>query len=412
MRDLLRIRDFRLLFIGQAMSNWGNALTNLTLLLLAQRLTGSVAAVAGTAIAVALPQLLIGMPAGVYVDRWNRKTVMIASDVVRGLLVLGFIAVDSADRMWLLYVIAFAQAAVGTFFNPARGAIIPHIVGAEQLLAANSTMETARIVVGLLGTAAAGVWVGLAESLWPIFVLDGVTFIVSSFFERAMETDGSPERSDDEQVSSVLSDMLTGLRAAMSNRTLVGIIVGAAVLMFGLGAVNVLLVPFVVDDLMISETWFGALELAQVSSMVVAGSLVATLAARLAPTRIVSGALAGIGVAIAAVSLVDAAWQLVVVLFAVGWFVTPLQASASTILQSEVADAMRGRIGSAVGTVIEGANVGSMAIAGTAAALIGTRGVFAASGAIALVAAALSWYLFRTAGADAPVEPEPATPPR
>lgn len=121
MRHLLAIRDFRLLFIGQAMSNWGDGLTTITLLILTQRLTGSTAAVAGTAIAVALPQLLLGMLAGVYVDRWDRRKVMIASDIARGVLVLGFVFVGSAERVWLLYLVAFLQAAVGTFFNPAKG---------------------------------------------------------------------------------------------------------------------------------------------------------------------------------------------------------------------------------------------------------------------------------------------------
>jgi MFS family permease len=174
MRDLLAIRDFRLLFVGQAMSNWGDGLTTITLLILTQRLTGSVSAVAGTAIAVALPQLLLGMLAGVYVDRWDRRKVMIVSDIARGLLVVGFVFVGSADRLWLLYGIAFLQAAVGTFFNPAKGALIPRVVGSGNLLAANSMMETSRVVFSLLGTAAAGVWAGVGDVLWPIFVADAI----------------------------------------------------------------------------------------------------------------------------------------------------------------------------------------------------------------------------------------------
>ena len=393
MKQLLAIRDFRLLFIGQAMSNWGDGLTTITLLILTQRLTGSAAAVAGTAIAVALPQLLLGMLAGVYVDRWDRRRVMIASDIARGVLVLGFILVGSADRLWLLYVVAFLQAAVGTFFNPAKGAIIPRIVGRERLLAANSMMETARVVFSLLGTAAAGLWAGFGDVLWPIFLVDSLTFIVSAGFEKAITTPSRAERADG--ASKVLTEMVSGIRAAISNRILVGILVGAGVLMFGLGAVNVLLVPFVVDELGVSEAWFGALEGSQVASMVASGALVAAIAAKVKPTAVVSLALAGIGLVIAAIALVSAPWQLMIVLFAVGWFVTPLQASVSTLVQSEVPDDMRGRIGSALGTVIGSTNVASMALAGVAAAMIGTRGVFVLSGIFALVAGVLTVWLFR-----------------
>lgn len=393
MKSLLGIRDFRLLFIGQAMSNWGDGLTTITLLILTQRLTGSVAAVAGTAIAVALPQLLLGMLAGVYVDRWDRRKVMIASDIVRGVLVLGFILVGSADRLWLLYLVAFLQAAAGTFFNPAKGAIIPKIVGRERLLAANSMMETARVVFSLLGTAAAGLWAGFGDVLWPIFVADAATFIISAGFEKAITTPSRAERTT--EATKVLTEMMSGIRAALSSRILVGILVGAGVLMFGLGAVNVLLVPFVVGELGVSEAWFGALEASQVVSMVASGAIVAAIAARIRPTAVVSSALAGIGLVIAAIALVSEPWQLMVVLFAVGWFVTPLQASVSTLVQSEVPDEMRGRIGSALGTVIGSANVASMALAGLAAALIGTRGVFVLSGVFAVTAGLLTVWLFR-----------------
>lgn len=405
MRALLGIRDFRLLFIGQAMSNWGDGLTTITLLILTQRLTGSVAAVAGTAIAIALPQLLLGMLAGVYVDRWDRRRVMIASDVIRGTLVLGFVLVSSADRMWILYLVAFLQATVGVFFNPAKGALIPRIVGKERLLAANSMMETSRVVFSLLGTAAAGVWAGVGDAIWPIFVFDAATFVFSAFFERAIRTPSRPERTT--RTATVVAEMWSGIRTAIQSRTLVGILVGAGVLMFGLGAVNVLLVPFVVGDLGLSEAWFGALEASQVVSMVASGTLVAVLAARFRPTSLVSGALMGLGVVIAAMSLTTAPWHLMLVLFAVGWFVTPLQASVSTLVQSEVPDEMRGRIGSALGTVIGSANVASMALAGGAAALMGTRGVFLLSGLIAVVAGLLTLWLFRGVGATAP-EPAPA----
>jgi MFS family permease len=392
-----------MLFVGQAGSNWGDALTNMTLLVLTQRLTGSVAAVAGTAIAVALPQLLIGMPAGVYVDRWNRKSVMVTSDLIRGGLVLGFILIRGPGDIWLMYGFAFAQACVGAFFNPAKGAMIPALVGRDRLLAANSVMETSRIVSGLLGTAAAGIWAGTSTLTWPIFVVDAATFAGAAFLAGSIKTDSRGRPLDGAQAS-VWSEMLSGVKAAAGNRLLVGVLVGAGVLMFGLGAVNVLLVPFVIDDLAISETWFGALEGAQVGAMVLSGTLVAALAARFRPTRIITMGLIGCGVVVGAIAGVRNVWQFLAVLFAVGWLITPLQASVSTLVQSEVDDEMRGRIGSALATVIGTANVASMALAGLAAAWLSIRGVFLLSGSIALLAGFLTAVLFRST-------PAPSAPP-
>lgn len=419
MRGLLRIRDFRLLFIGQAASNWGDALTSISLLILTQRLTGSVAAVAGTAIAVALPQLLMGMLAGVYVDRWDRRGVMIVSDVGRGILVLGFILVTSIDQIWLMYAIAFAQATIGTFFNPAKGALIPTLVEKEHLLAANSAMETSRIVFGVAGTAAAGLWAGLAGILWPIFVVDAFTFLGSAGLVRSIRSGaGKPALSETEspevgaasRPAGVWAEMVNGIRAATASRLLVGVMVGAGVAMFGLGAVNVLLVPFVIDELSLSETWFGALEAAQVASMVLAGTLVALLATRFRPTRIITVALFGTGAIVGSMAVVSNIWHLIAVLFAAGWMITPLQASVSTLVQSETPDELRGRVGSALGTVIGTTNVGSMALAGVAASWLGIRGVFLLAGAVAALAGLLTAYLFGPAVTLPPMPVADTTP--
>lgn len=400
LRTLLGIRDFRLLFAGQAMSNWGDALTSLTLLILTQRYTGSTAAVAGTMIAVALPQLLFGMVAGVYVDRWDRKQVMVVSDVVRGVLVLGFVFFTSADQLWLMYALAFAQATVGAFFNPAKGAMLPHIVGSEPLLAANSAMQTSRIVAGVLGTAAAGVYLGVAETVWPVFVVDGVTFAGSALFERALR---SPSRDAAPAApAGVWREMTAGIEIAARSRMLRGVLMSVGIMMLGIGAVNVLLVPFVVGVLGASETWFGAIEASQVSSMVLSGAVVAALAARFRAERIVVASMVGIGVVLASFGAVTSVWQFMIALFAVGWFITPLQSAAATIVQSETRDEMRGRIGAALQTVYQSANVGAMALAGVAAALIGSRGVFVAAGAVAVTGGIVGLALFRAPG------PEPA----
>ena len=150
-RDVLRIREFRLLWLGQLISEAGDGLTNLTLLLLVNALTGSTAALAGMAIVLAIPPLTIGLVAGTYVDRIDRRRIMLASDALRAVVVLGFVFVRSADGLWLLYLLAFVQATVGTFFTPARGAVIPRVVPRAGLLSANSLAQATRVVAAVVG---------------------------------------------------------------------------------------------------------------------------------------------------------------------------------------------------------------------------------------------------------------------
>lgn len=145
LKDLFKIRDFRYLWTGQVVSDFGDSMTSLALLLLVLELTGSISALATMAIILAIPSLTFGLVAGVYIDRFDRKKIMIYSDLLRGIFVLGFLFVDSPDKVWILYVIGFIQAAIGTFFTPARSAILPNLIDEDLLLSANSISQTSNI---------------------------------------------------------------------------------------------------------------------------------------------------------------------------------------------------------------------------------------------------------------------------
>ncbi len=138
--------------------------------------------------------------------------------------------------------------------------------------------------------------------------------------------------------------------------------------------------------------------------MVMAASLVAALARRIKPTVIISWALVGVGVVASAMAPVTAPWQLMIALFAVGWFMTPLHASVATLVQTEVEDELRGRTSSALNTVITAANVTSMALAGTAATFLGLRTVFVVAGAICAAAGVVTAFLFRGVELAQPAE--------
>ena len=132
------------------------------------------------AIALAVPAIVVGPVSGVFVDRWDRRRVMLASDLIRAALVLGFIVVQSADQVWILYLLGIAHASVGTFFTPARTALVPRVVPAGGLMAANSLNQITRVIPSVLGASAAGVLVGVADVTWPAFVVDAGTFIASA----------------------------------------------------------------------------------------------------------------------------------------------------------------------------------------------------------------------------------------
>lgn len=417
-RAVLRIPDYRRLWAAQGVSDIGDALTSLTLLIVVTRLTGSTAALAAMAIALAVPAIVVGPIAGVFVDRWDRRRVMLASDLIRAGLVLGFVFVASTDRLWLMYMIAIAHATVGTFFTPSRMALIPRIVPREGLMAANSLNQLTRVLASVFGSAVAGIIVGVADVSWPAFTIDALTFLLSFGLVLGVRTSGRVDAPghDEPAGGGVFSSLKAGLAIVGRSPVLLGTMIAAGVTMLGLGAVNVLFVPLLIRDLQVPATWLGAVDGAQTLSMILAAGLVAALATRLRPTTLIVIGLAGIAVFIGLTAGVTNVWQVVALLFAVGWFVTPLEASIGTLIQTATRDRERGRVGATLHAVTSAASVLSMAMAGVFGDLLTIRTVFILAGVVVGIAALVAWLMFRgvdlaavTAGDEATSDRSAAT---
>jgi MFS family permease len=406
-RDLLRLPDFRRLYVAQAISDVGDGMTYLALFLLVLDLTGSTAALALMSILVALPPVTIGLFAGAWADRSDRRRIMVVSDSLRAVVVLGLVPAALAGAVPLVFLLAAVQAVIGTFFSPARMALIPRVVPNEGLLAANSLGQMTRMVAGVIGAGVTGVIAGLAGVVWPVFVADAATFLVSVVLVlRVSRSLGRPEAAT---VSSMKARgmggaVLDGLRLIARSAPLVAALGGVAVTMLGVGAINVLFIPFLVDELGASPAWAGPLEAAQTVAMVVAGGLLAGLASRFSVPRLFVGGLAGLAVCVGLLSVVPGPLVLLVVMFGAGAFTMPVQATTMTIVQSSTTDGTRGRVAGALNAAIQTASIASMAAAGILADVIGIRWVFAIGGAVTLLAAVTAWALFRrapTTGVDA-----------
>jgi MFS family permease len=135
-------RNFRLLFIGQTISqlgDWFNAVAVFALLL---DLTGSATAVAWMMIVQFLPVAIVGPLAGVVVDRVDRRRLMIVTDMVRGCLILALLLIHRADQVWIAYVVMAVIVGAQAFFEPARTATIPNVTSPEELLPANARFSS------------------------------------------------------------------------------------------------------------------------------------------------------------------------------------------------------------------------------------------------------------------------------
>jgi MFS family permease len=171
--------NFRFLWFGQIVSllgDWFNLIASASLVAL---LTNSGLAV-GTLFTVRmLAPFVISPLAGVAADRYNRKHLLILADLARAVTVFGFLLVRDASQIWLLYALTALQLGLSAFFFPARNAILPDIVPPPSVGTANAISSVTWSVMLAMGAAAGGIVSG-TWGIYPAFVIDGLTFLVSA----------------------------------------------------------------------------------------------------------------------------------------------------------------------------------------------------------------------------------------
>lgn len=230
-------------------------------------------------------------------------------------------------------------------------------------------------------------------------MLDAGTFVASALIVLGIPASlGAPGADAARIAGGMRSAVAEGLRVVAGSRLLWTTLLALAVSMFGLGAVNVLFLPLIVDVLQVSPVWLGGVDAAQSASMILSAGIVAVLASRLRPTTIIAFAILAAGILVGLTGVVTEIWQVLLLLFAIGWFITPLQASVVTVMQTGVPDAARGRVMATLQSSMSGASIGSMALAGVFGDLIGIREVFVASGVIVVAGGLLAAVLYRGAG--------------
>ena len=193
--ELLRgNRDFRQVWLGQVVSQMGDWFDTIALYTIIWNLTGgSGRAVGLLLVARFIPSFVFGSLSGVVADRFSRRTIMIVSDLLRAVVVLGFLFVRRADQLWIIYSLTVLQLGLSTFFEPAKTAVIPSIVSDRELLAANAISSVTWSAMLTLGAAIGGAvtgWFGTDVA----FILDALTYLLSAALIASVRLPKRPPR--------------------------------------------------------------------------------------------------------------------------------------------------------------------------------------------------------------------------
>ncbi len=171
--------NYRNLWIGQVVSEVGDHFNNIAVFSLAVGATHSGLVVSGVMLARAIPAMLIGPAAGVVLDRFNRKHIMIASDVIRAIIAALFMLTIDRQDTWLLYLLSGLLMLASPFFSAGRSAILPSIATKEQLHTANSLTQTTGWTTLTLGTFLGGASVAQLGYHWAFFA-NAMSFVISA----------------------------------------------------------------------------------------------------------------------------------------------------------------------------------------------------------------------------------------
>ncbi len=394
---MLRNKNFVLLWISQCISGAGDTFTFLALTLKVNDFYvdpgESARALSGVLIAFALPVLLFGIFAGTLADRLDRKKIMIVSDLLRALVVPSFLLIKTpADLPWAM-LIAFLVSSFSVFFYPARMALIPVMVKEEDLMTANGWMQMGLTVARLAGPVLAGIVVGT----WGVglaFGIDSVSFLVSGALLLGISGITTKVKRDAVASNTAWGDIKDGLLYAGKSRLIKGVTLGLSLAMLGLGAVNVLFVPFMRHIFNAPAQALGGVQASQGVGMLVGGLLIGTLGKRLKPRTVAFVAMMLLGATVAIFGVTPSYSYVFFVMPLAGLALPPLNASLQTMFQRGVPQYILGRAGSVLDMTVTLANLISMGAAAWLADQIGLRQTFMFGGAMLLLGGlAMLWML-------------------
>ena len=305
---LLRRRGFALLWTGGLISAVGDWVLFVALPFYVYQRTGSTLATGATFLAQILPPLLLGSLAGVFVDQWDRRYTMIIADLSSALLLLLLLTVHTRADVPRVYIVAFLLAAIAQFFGPAKGALIPRLVGTAHLVRANALNALGDNIPRLVGPSLGGVlFAGLG--LPGVVLTDSASFLFSAVLIMFIRVPPDPAETGTIRAPQVHAawtafwhEWRAGLRVVGNDRVLRRLFTVEGLAVVGQGILDVLFLPYVKRVLHGDVELFGWLLTAQAIGGLLGGMIAGQMSGKLSPRRLfgLSMGLVGATIGIAA----------------------------------------------------------------------------------------------------------------
>lgn len=300
--------DFWKFWSGQTISNLGSSVTLFALPLLTYKLTNSALNLALATAATFLPYLLFGLLIGAWVDRLDRKRLMIAVDLLQALVIASIPLADALGLLsvWWIYAVGFISSTLAIAFHSAEFAAIPSLVSQQDLVSANGRIQASYSAASVIGPILAGGMVAFLP-LSELLLVDSASFLISALLLGAIRLRFNTA-GDQQRTSSVGQDIRDGLRYVLGHPVLRNISLMMALVNVVAATVNAQLILFASQRLEASDSQIGLLYSAGSVGVIVLALLAGPLRKRWSFSRVALGALMLSGVMIVCFAQTTSFW--------------------------------------------------------------------------------------------------------
>jgi MFS family permease len=405
MFTLLRQRDFARLWFGGLISIMGDMVLNVALPFFVYQVSGSTLATAVMVAAELLPRLLFGSIAGVFVDRWDRKKVMVVTSLSQGLIILPLLLVRSAETLWIVYVISFLQVTFAIFFGPAENALLPLLVPEDKLIQANSLNAMNNNLARLIGPPLGGGILALG-GLPGVVLLDSLTFLVAGLLifsisqsgrrVPATETGAKPEGTP---WSRFRNEWIEGINIVRRDRVVTVLFITTVMLNFGGVMIDPLGAAYIIEVVKANAEIFGLLIAVQAIGGIVGGLIAGKVSERMPAARLYAWAEIVLGVILVLRYNLPELPILFVMTLLVGLPAALGIAALETLFQRNVPNTHLGRIYGALNSTVGITSLfGVLGISGVLGEVLGIVPVLNIAAGITLLTGLIAlWFLPATA---------------
>ena len=391
LKQVFQQKAFRRLWLAQFVSIFGDFLALFAVIsLITYRWHGNPVQVTVVSLAFVLPMAIVGPPAGVFVDRWNVKRVMIASDLIRAALVVLLLFVTNVRQIAAIF---FALSTVSSFFAPAQSVTLRTLVPPEGLLAANALMSQAFYVVRLVSPALAGVLVAVLTEK-SCFYLDAASFVFSAVMISTLSIVRPSLINKEKTLRALTDDFIAGNKFIFTHSALAFVFTAMAAALFVLSSFSPLVSIYIRDFLFAGPVWFGIISAMVGVGMILAAQLVTRMIQNRPKTNAVLGGLAGLGLGAALLGVFRNIPLASVSTFTIGFAIAFVLVPEQTLMQQETPPDMMGRVSSTFLSLISIAQGLGLLLSGYLAEKLGVRQLFVACGAGAILIAAIGYLRF------------------